>query len=178
VQFNHKKVAMKHFALAALMSTALLAHSGQADATTYTFVGSWEVDDGPGWWTQPIAYSGQEAAALLFGGVASDYVISTIDNLATNINFLAWYSILGVVGGHALAHDLDQDLPGELYYDGGTYTFGDLTNPASSYVWDNAQGSAYTNYVFRVAAVPLPAAGFMLIGALGGLALLRRRKAV
>src|SRR5262245_16768229 len=37
------------------------------------FVGSWEVDQGPFWIPAPPTYSGQEAAAHLFGGAPGDY---------------------------------------------------------------------------------------------------------
>ncbi|MBD1202915.1 MAG: VPLPA-CTERM sorting domain-containing protein [Rhodobacteraceae bacterium] len=168
---------MKAGFLAALAAaTVLSASDGQA--ATYDFAGSWMVEDGPFWADQPLAYTGQEAAALLFGGAPGDYVISTIDALVANINFKAWYSILGVPGGFELAQDLDQALPSGLYYDGASFIRGLMTNPASSFVWDNAQGVEYTNYAFRVSEVPLPAAGFLLIGALGGLVLLRRRGAM
>lgn len=160
------------------LATAAVFSASDGRAATYDFAGSWLVENGPYWEDQPLAYSGQEAAALLFGGAPGDYVISTIDALVANINFKAWYSILGVGGGFELAQDLDQALPSGLYYDGGSFIRGLMTNPASSYVWDNAQGVAYTNYAFRVSEVPLPAAGFLLIGALGGLVLLRRREPV
>lgn len=160
------------------LAAAAVFSASDGHAATYDFAGSWLVEDGPYWLDQPLAYSGQEAAARLFGGAPGDYVISTIDALVANINFKAWYSILGVAGGFELAQDLDQALPSGLYYDGASYTSGLMTNPASSYVWDNARGVQYTNYAFRVSEVPLPAAGFLLIGALGGLVLLRRRGAM
>ncbi|MGH7022537.1 MAG: PEP-CTERM sorting domain-containing protein [Caulobacteraceae bacterium] len=65
------------------------------NSTTLAFVGSWEVDQGPSWTTIPEAYSGVDAAALLFGGTPSDYVISTADNLTADINDLAWVSTYG-----------------------------------------------------------------------------------
>jgi len=65
------------------------------NATTDAFVGSWEVDQGPSWTTVPEAYSGVEAAALLFGGAPSNYVISTADDLSADINDLAWVSTWG-----------------------------------------------------------------------------------
>ncbi len=65
------------------------------NSTTDAFVGSWEVDQGPSWSTVPTAYSGLTAAALLFGGSPSDYVISTIDNDPANIDGLAWVSTWG-----------------------------------------------------------------------------------
>ena len=54
-----------------------------------------------------------------------------------------------------------------------------FTNPdrlvqTVSFGWDSIE--AGTQISFEVAAVPVPAAGFLLIGALGGLAALRRRK--
>jgi hypothetical protein len=64
-------------------------------ATTLTFIGSWEVDDGPNWTTVPTAYSGLTAAALLFGGSAADYFISTVDTDPANINHLSWVSTWG-----------------------------------------------------------------------------------
>ena len=59
------------------------------------YVGQWQVDQGPSWNTVPIAYSGVLAAALLFGGTAADYVISTVDSNPANINGLAWVSTWG-----------------------------------------------------------------------------------
>ena len=55
--------------------------------------------------------SGQEAAALLFGGVASDYVISTVDTNSLNINFMAHVDGWGkppVPHGHCLSKLLAQ----------------------------------------------------------------------
>ena len=60
-----------------------------------SFVGSWQVDAGPSWTTLPTAYSGLTAAALLFGGSASDYFISTVNNNSANINHLTWVSTWG-----------------------------------------------------------------------------------
>ena len=37
------------------------------------FVGQWQVDEGPFWTTNPPVYSGQEAAALLFGKASGDF---------------------------------------------------------------------------------------------------------
>ena len=166
---------MKIALAAAIALAALPLGTDAAEAAPYTFVGSWQVDDGPFWRDEPLAYSGQEAAALLFGGNPSNYVISTLGALVEDIDFNAWYSILGVAGGFRLPHDLDQALPGGLYYDGNDYVIGLMTNPASAFVWDNAGGPEYTNYAFRISEVPLPATAFLLLAGLGGLALLRRK---
>jgi hypothetical protein len=56
------------------------------------FVGYWDVADpnapiGSGTPPDgPLAYTGQEAAAFLFGGSASQYSISTVDDIVSNIN--------------------------------------------------------------------------------------------
>src|SRR4051794_32607251 len=82
---------------AAVAATALLS-AGVADAA-YVFAGSWRVDQGPAWdgsgGNGPLAYSAQEAAALLFGGQASEYVISTAGKSFADADKVAWYSILG-----------------------------------------------------------------------------------
>ncbi len=64
-------------------------------SSTLTFIGSWQVDSGPNWSTQPTAYSGLTAAALIFGGSASDYFISSVDSNSANIDHLAWVSTWG-----------------------------------------------------------------------------------
>ena len=56
-------------------------------APIYTYLGSYAVDDGPDYVTEPHSYTGQQAAALLFGGSASDYAISTIGSDPGDINF-------------------------------------------------------------------------------------------
>jgi PEP-CTERM motif len=164
-----------YFAGAAFAAGVLSA--GVAAAATPVFVGSWEVDQGPDWPSQPPAYTGQEAAALLFGGVASDYVISTVDNLATDINSEAWYSIWGRGGGTMFAQNYSDTAAGGVYADNGA-GFGNINNAASAYVRDNAEGPGFTNYAFRVGgAVPEPAAWALMVVGFGGAgAALRRRR--
>lgn len=167
---------MKHLLIAFLAKAFLVAATLDVNAATYTFVGSWRVDDGPRWLDQPPAYSGQEAAALLFGGLPGDYAISTLGPAPETVNRLAWYSIYGLAGGFQLADTLDQSLEFGLYFDGAFPANQLMTNPASAFVWDNAIGPQYTNYAFLMSEVPLPATGLLLLGALGGLGILHRRR--
>ena len=160
---------MKNILMAAVAVTSL-SLAGQASAAT--FVGSWTVDQGPNWTTVPASYTGQEAAALLFGGVASDYVISTIDNLEANIDNLAWVSTWGGACGGSfpcgtkIAENLETST-------GGLYaTFGDT----SAYVQDWAIGSQYRNFAFRVDAVPEPATWAMMLIGFGAIGMAMRRR--
>src|ERR1700733_3455175 len=87
---------VKKFILASIACVTILTINGTAQAG-YVYVGSWAVDNGPVWYqnVEPV-YSGQSAAALLFGGSATDYVISTVDSKVADINFETWtdgYSI-------------------------------------------------------------------------------------
>jgi PEP-CTERM motif len=140
----------------------------QARATTYTYVGSFAVDAGPSWETSPLAYSGIGAAALLYGGSSSDYVISTVDDNPANINFMANYDGYAVSEG-VFADDFFVGTEGTTVYD--------QQGVMSAYVDDHDDTAI--NYVFRVdsvAATPEPGTLALLsTGLLGVAATLRRR---
>lgn len=144
------------------------------DAEIYTYVGSWSIGDGPSWTTNPDVYSGQEAAAFLFGGNASDYVISTISNNPAEINFLTfldgWGDTQYVLNPQSQSWKLDSGAPGyNDPYGGPAY---------SAYVYDHfGPGSIYVNYAFRVnQGVPEPTTMLLLGFGLAGLAGVRRFK--
>lgn len=173
-----------------LAMTAISAFAALPAQAATVFAGSWTVDQGPNWAgtppNGPLAYTGQEAAALLFGGTASDYVISTIDNLVANINNMAWYSVIGYGGnqgngGSLLAQDYSSKYQGQFYGPTSGYAFGDPAAAASAYVADNARGATFTNYAFRIdnaPAVPEPATWVMMLAGIGAVgAAMRRRSA-
>jgi len=170
---------MKNFKLMMLGLLAIVTLGVSSANATPVFVGSWQVDQGPTWYGSPpdgpLAYTGQEAAALLFGGSASDYVISTIDDLVANIDNQAWYSIIGY-GSSSFAQDYSSKYNGLYYGPTSGYPYGDITAAASAYVWDNAQGSQFTNYAFKIAAVPEPATLALFGLGLFGVAVSQRRK--
>ena len=179
----------------AALAVAIILPGAQAMATSYSYVGSWNVaygdyDNDPlglVWTLNPQVYTGQEAAAFLFGGDASDYVISTVSDNVADINFKTWLD--GWADGYTYAgsgipadQDFSYDSTG-LGYNGCELAGTDCVYSAySALIIDHLVGGNFVNYAFRVsdvgpAPVPVPAAGLLLTAAIGGLAVLRRRKA-
>jgi gliding motility-associated-like protein len=118
------------------------------NAQSYVFVGSYAVNEGPEWGSNPPVYSAQEAAALIFGGSPSDYAIS-IDPSTSDpgtITFTAWYDGWGVAD-QIYAHDFkrDDDPTGYALPGGGNTAI-------SAYVSDHAM--TQRNYVWRIACDP------------------------
>jgi hypothetical protein len=170
---------MRHTVLAAALMTA-----GAAFAAP-TYVGSFNVFDGPVWTSNPQAVSAVEAAALLFGGSASDYAISVDSSLdPSTITHTAWLDGWGDTT--YLSTPASETFSLSSRGDGGY----DQAPSFSAYVCDHANcqaygyqvssgwdGLNYTNYVWRVSGpVPEVETSLMLAGGLGLLAFVTRRQ--
>lgn len=138
-----KTTAKRAFLLAAFAASA---------ASAQTYVGSFKVSDGP-FWNQPTTpvYSALEAAALIFGGVPSDYAVSinpdTVD--PSSITRTAHYDEYGI-GACSVQPEtdrIDQDPPG--------YQMPSTHGAArSAYVSDHSCSGV--NYVWRIFAPATP----------------------
>lgn len=165
---------MKMLLATAATAVVLCFAATSASAVTYTYVGKWRPMDGPHWTTNPLAYSGVGAAAMLFGGSASQYAISTIDENPMNIDFRAHYDMIGI-GSFVFAHDYFRGTEGTTFYQ-DVYIFDPALDTVSAFV-DDFDNSNY-NYAFKADVVPEPESWAMLIAGFGLVgATLRRRRA-
>jgi hypothetical protein len=177
---------MRKYLMTKLLTSTLLGLSlfaCNASASIYNYVGSFNVSQGPAWQSNPDVYSAVEAAALIFGGNASDYAVSINSDTVTHT---AWYDGWGDHTGRVFADTfkLDLGLPGYNAIDsvgdfgrvadnGG---YGDGTAAAySAYVLD---GISDVNYVWRASPVPVPAAVWLFGSALLGLVGVSRRNKI
>jgi hypothetical protein len=130
------------------------------NGATYTYVGYFNGLSGPDWQTNPPCYTGQEAAALLFGGVPSDYAISTNPNTTdpNTITFTAWMVTIYVPGWAEYPQNYKVDLPPPGYRDPAVYA-----GATSAYVWDNPPPPGNSiNYVWRVETATVPLSGWAI----------------
>jgi hypothetical protein len=141
--------------------------SAPACAATYTYVGSWAIDQGPAWYTFPTAYTGQDAAALLFGGSASDYVISTVDNNVNDINFSTWVDTYGE------PYPFVATLVADNY---AHSTAGQYANIGDTSAYVSDHGLTNVNYAFVVTAVPEPSTWAMMILGFAGIGFMAYRR--
>ncbi len=143
------------------------------------FVGSYAVFDGPSWPTNPPVYSGREAAALIFGGLFTDYAISIDPSMDPNtITNTAWYDGWGEHQGMIFHEDYKLDVGNPGYNDPQG-----LNTARSAYVQDGLfDTQAFRNYVWRVdrepGRVPEPAsiAVWSILAAGAACVAYRRRK--
>lgn len=161
----------------ALMATILVAAPMCSAAPV--FVGSYAVDGNgaaPSWTTNPPVYSAREAAALLFGGAAADYLISVDPSLDP-----LTITMTGHYDGWAEPDTIfNQDF--KLDTGGAGYNSAPGVGSAwSAYVYDHADSNV--NYVWKVNSdngpgapvVPEPNSLALLgMGGLPFLGLLRR----
>jgi hypothetical protein len=172
---------MKQYLAAVALAVALPFASSANAALMY--VGYWDVADtnAPLWDDNspdgPLAYTGQEAAALVFGGSASGYSISTVDDTVANIDNMSWYNVLGFVGGVVFAEDYSRKYLGQYYGPTLTFSPGNSDNSASAFVRDSLTQGVERNYAFKDdgSSVPEPSVLSMFLLGLSGFWMARRR---
>jgi len=160
---------IKRTLVAALLSASALASASPV------YVGSWLLHSGPSFREGVPTYTGQEAAAVLFGGVAGDYVISSVGSAVADIDFMAWYDQYGNLPG-LFAQDYRSD--------GGEPGVYDADGDSSAMVLDHPMDgqNTYMNYAFRLnhndsdIQVPEPLSVGLMGAGLLGMALVRRRR--
>lgn len=168
---------MMKMSLVAVSALALMAGGAtSAAAATYVYVGSWYVGAGPAWTDNPAVYSGQEAAALLFGGNASDYAISTIDSNVANINFMTYvdgwgddqYLYTAVSQSYSLVTGTGYNDPGGTGTAYSAYVLDHGCDVRYSDPQASCDGSPGLNFAFRMSgAVPEPASWGLMIAGFG-----------
>ena len=158
----------------ALSATAAEAVTVVAENGTYNigygdqFIGSVEADGGAGTWLvqfdateDPLAGTASSTIGNIVCGTFTHLVMSWI---AVSDSFLLGSTPVAAPGASLST----------LFASIGVLG-GDDSKQWLVFSWDNSLKGA--EFDFEVAAaVPVPAAGFLLIGALGGLAMVRRRK--
>ncbi len=169
---------------AAALGVLAVAMSAAPASAAWVYVGSWSVGDGPYWWNNPAVYTGQEAAALIFGGTATDYAISTAGSDVSLINFRAHVDGWGdasylFTGGADVAQDYSLDTGG-----GGYNSNPGFGSAYSAFVQDHSYpGQTDTlNYAFRweggAGGVPEPATWAMMIMGFGLVGFAARRRGI
>lgn len=145
------------------IALALVGLVPKAHASSYTYVGYWLVDQGPDGNLNPVAYSGQQAAAVIYGGAAGEYAISTNGTDPSKINFSNWIST------YDGACEEDEYPCGTIVSEDfvvSTNGLYELPGDTSAYVRDWAIGEQYANYAFMI-----PEPGSLLLMGTGMLAI-------
>lgn len=169
-----------------LLSTLLAMSLAGAANASWIFVGAWDVNDGPYWGNDPAPpiYTGREAAAMLFGGLPTDYAISTQGTDPALIDFQSWVSgwslgTPGVIVGQDTLRDLNGD---GLYNCCDAIGEFDGLGDYSAWVRDWCYTGECINYAFRTggapnagSGVPEPASALLAASGLLGMLIARRR---